>query len=340
MEPLFTNKCLYTKQNLIEIGNKTSSRKLLTISFISLGLLIFICGMIIGSYALCLLGALCCLIYPLYSLWAVRYLVRIRYQQSHQLYNSDVESVSSFYEDHFVAHSMQDNATFTIAYPQVAKVFETKNLFFLMLSTRIGFMLEKQGFEGTTAEEFGQFIRARAVGEGRTDLKKRTRRTTFITAAIILVLFATGITIGLLGDTIENAIPKTFTYGDYSIKLTRAFDDYYGEWDNGDVTVYCSLNPDENLSSYELISATAATYLQDTNKSYGIDSVATAVTDTCAWTTYTDSYEGNEYYNYDYVIKSDGDYWYTEFYCLAKDSEKYAPLFEKWAQTITIDKSK
>lgn len=338
MEPLFTNKCSYTKQNLIEIGNKTSSRKFLTIFFICIGLLIFICGMIIGNYTFCLLGALCCIIYPLYSLLAVRYSAVRICQQSHQLYSNDVESVSSFYEDHFVVHSIHDNSTNTIAYPQVAKVFETKNLFFLMLSTRIGFMLEKRGFEGTTAEEFGQFIRARAVGEGRTDLKKRTRKTTFITVAIILVLFAIGITIGLLGDTIENTIPRTFTYGGYSIKLTRAFDEYDGEWGNRDVTVYCSLNPGENLSSYELISGTAAIYLQDTNKSNGIDSVVTAVTDTCAWTTYTDSYEGNEYYNYDYVIKSDGDYWYTEFYCLAKDSEKYAPLFEKWAQTITIDK--
>lgn len=81
-----------------------------------------------------------------------------------------------FYEDHLVVHYMQGGADVAIAYPQVAKVFETKNLFFLMLSTRIGFLLEKQGFEGTTADALGRFIRARAVGEGRTDLKKGKRK--------------------------------------------------------------------------------------------------------------------------------------------------------------------
>jgi hypothetical protein len=50
-----------------------------------------------------------------------------------------------------------------------------------------------------------------------------------------------------------------------------------------------------------------------------------------------DTYDGNEYYNYDYVIESDGNFWYTEFYCLAKDSDKYTLLFERWAQTIKID---
>ena len=47
-------------------------------------------------------------------------------------------------------------------------------------------------------------------------------------------------------------------------------------------------------------------------------------------------YEERDYYNYDYVIESDGEYWYTEFYCLEEDADKYKPLFEKWAQTIEV----
>ena len=70
---------------------------------------------------------------------------------------------------------MQDGANTTVLYPKVAKVHETKNLYFLMLSSGIGFMLEKQGFNGTTVEGFGEFIRARAVGEGRIALKKATK---------------------------------------------------------------------------------------------------------------------------------------------------------------------
>ncbi len=340
MEPLFTNTCTYTKQNLLEAGRGTSSRKLPTIRFICLGLLIFLGGLLMANYVFCLLGVLFCVFYPLYSLWAVRFLAANRYQQLQQLYRGEAESVISFYEDQFSVHYLQGGSDVTLSYPQIAKVFETKNLYFLMLSTKIGFLLDKRGFVGTTGDEFGRFIRARAVGEGRNDLKKRNRKTALITASVIIGLLALGIAIGFCGQAIESMIPRTFAYGSYSIKLTRAFDEYDGEWVSPDVTVYCFRETGEELAGYGLQYDTAAAYLQDTNESYGIDSAVTAVSDTCAWTAYTETYEGTEYYTYDYVTESDGDFWYTEFYCTAQDADKYGPLFEKWAQTIRIDSAK
>jgi hypothetical protein len=339
MEPLFTNKSIYTKANLIEVRKGTSSRKLPTIIIICMGLIIIVCGILTTDFTYCLLGVFFSIGYPLFSLWAVRYSAANRYQQYLQLYHGEAESITSFYEDRFVVHYTQGGGSdVTIAYPEVAKVYETKNLFFLMLSTRIGFMLEKQGFAGTTAEEFGPFIRARAVGEGQADLKKRKRKTALIKCIAVLVLLAIGLSIGFLGPAIENMIPKTFTYGDYSVKLTGAFDGYDGQWynNNSDVNVYCFYETGDDLSANGLVYDTAAAYLRDTNEYYGINSVVTAVSDTRAWTAYTETYDGTEYYNYDYVIKSDGGFWYTEFYCPAKDADKYAPLFEKWAQTITV----
>jgi hypothetical protein len=197
-------------------------------------------------------------------------------------------------------------------------------------------MFEKQGFEGATAEEFGKFIRAHAVGEGQADLKKRNRKAALIKAIIILILLGIGISIGFLRPVIENMIPKTFSYGNYSIKLVSTFDGYDGEWHNPDVTVYCFYVSDDELSSNGLAYETAAAYLQDTNEYYGIDNVVTAASDTRAWIAYTETYDGTEYYIYDYAIKSDEGFWYTEFYCLAENTDKYAPLFEKWAQSITV----
>lgn len=336
MEPLFTNKCKYTKSNLIEVNRSTFPRKLPTIFFICMGLIIFSCGLFTEDYVDCLLGVFFCVFYPLYSLWAVRYSAVKRYQQLQQLYHSEAETVTNFYEDSLVVHQMQDGSDVTVVYSQIAKVFETKNLFFLMLSTRIGFMLEKQGFVGTTVDEFSGFIRARAVGEGQTELKKRKRKSVLIIGIVLMALFAIGLAIGFFGQAIENVIPKTFTYGNYSIKLTSAFDDYDGEWDNSDATVYCFRETSEDLSGNGHTYDTAAAYLKDINESYGIDSAVTAVSDTSAWAAYTNTVDGNEYYNYEYVIEPDGNFWYTEFYCLAEDAGKYTPLFEKWAQTIAV----
>jgi hypothetical protein len=231
---------------------------------------------------------------------------------------------------------MQDGADNTVAYAQIAKVYETKNLFFLMLSSRIGFMLEKQGFVGTTADEFGQFIRARAVGEGQIALRKRKRKAVLMMTALVSVCLAIGFAFGFFGDVIENLIPKTFSHSNYSIRLTSAFKEKDDEWISPDVIVYYFCETSEDLIDSGTAFETAAAYLQDIIETYDVNSIVVAVSDTRAWTAYTDKYEGNEYFYYDYVMMIDGDFWYTEFYCLERDANQYRPLFEKWAQTIII----
>ena len=144
------------------------------------------------------------------------------------------------------------------------------------------FMVDKQRFVGTTADEFGSFIRAHAVGEGQNNLKKSKRKTVIIMISVGLVSLAVSFGIEFLGPMINNRIPKTFTYGDYSIRLTSAFDGYGGEWNSSDATVYC-------FSETKHSDETAADYLLNTNKSYEIDCDVTAVSDTCVWTTFTNT---------------------------------------------------
>jgi len=340
MEPLFTNKSIRTKQTFFEISKGTYPYKKITILYICFGLLLILSVLIDGTYFYFAYIGLICILYPLNLFWRMRYSATNSYNQFLQLYHCDTESINNFYEDHFDVHVVQNGSNVTLNYSQVAKVFETKNLFFLMLSTGIGFMLDKQGFEGITAEEFGVFIRTRAVGEGKTELRKRNRKIKLIRSATISVIIAVGVLIGFFGQSIESLIPKTFKDGDYSIKLTSAFRVNDGEWYNHDATVYCFNETSDELSKDGHIYGTAADYLQDTNKSYEIDSVVKAVSDKIAWTAYTVTDNGSKYYNYDYVIEYNGTYWYSEFYCLQKDAYKYKPLFEKWAQTIKISSSR
>ena len=337
MEPLFINKSLYTKQNLIESNKATMSRKSLIIFILCIELFAIIVGIITSDYLLILGGILFCVFYLLLSLWAVRHSAVNRYQQLLQLYHGEAESITNFYEDHLDIHYLQGGSDVTIAYTQIAKVFETKTLFFLMLSTRIGFLMEKLGFEGITPDEFGRFIRARAVGEGRKDLKKRTRKSILIVACVFIAFLILGLAIGFFGDIFGNLIPKKFQYDNYSIKLTSAFEEDDGEWISTNASVYCFYESNEALSSYGSVYKTAEAYLQNTNESYDIDSAVTPISNTIAWTKYNLNYDGTDYFYYDYVIKTDTGFWYTEFYCLAEDTGKYLPLFEKWAETIVID---
>lgn len=336
MEPLFTNRSSFTKKNIIELRQGTFSRKLWAIFFVFIGLLIFISGLLSGDYEFCLLGILIDILYFPLSKWIVQQSAANKHQQYQQLFHSEIETINRFYEDHLDVHCLQDGADTTVAYPQIAKVYETKNLFFLMLSSRIGFMLEKQGFEGTTADEFGQFIRGRAKGEGQIALKKRKWKVAFIVVAILMVCLAIGFAFGYLGDAIKERIPRIFSQGNYSIRLTSAFIEEDDEWVSPDVTVYNIHETVEDLKDTGSTFESAAAYLQAINESFDINSEVTSISDSRAWTTYTDKYEENEYFNYACVIMSYGDFWYTEFYCLEKNADRYKPLFDKWAQTIKI----
>jgi hypothetical protein len=338
MEPLFTNKSSWTKQIILEMNRGIASQKWLTIILpICAGLLIILAGILTQVYGICLFGIFFVIFCPIFMMWNLRHAVANQYQQLQQLYHTDVETISSFYEDHFKLHHVQNGADTTINYPQIAKVYETKNLFYLMLATRIVFILEKRGFEGVTADEFGSFIRTHAVGEGQIAFKKKKRKTIFITVAAALVILAVVFISSFFGNTIENMIPKNFSSGNYSIRLTSAFKEYDGEWASSDVTVYYFCDTSEELAVAGSSFDTAAAYIQDKNDSFDIDNNVTAVSDSRAWSTYTENYEGNEILFFDYVIMSNGDFWYTEFYCLAKDAAKYQPLFEKWAKTIKIN---
>jgi len=336
MEPLFTNKTTFSRQNMVEVNLATSSRILRNALFFGMGLLIFLGGLLSGEYVFCLLGVIFGIFYPLFSLWAVRHSAANKYQQFQELYHSELETVSRFYDDHLDVHNVQDGADITVAYPQIAKVYETRHAFFLMLSTRIGFLLAKQGFEGMAADEFGRFIRARAVGEGQIALKKRKWKAALVLTILFLVVFAIGLAVGFLGDAIRNAIPRTFTNGSYSIRLTRAFEEYDDEWTSPDATVYCFHETKEELKGFGSVYENAAAYLQDMNDAYDIDSIVIPVSDSRAWAAYIEKFDGQEFFYYDYVIMSGGDFWHTEFSCLATDAGHYQPLFEKWAQTIRI----
>lgn len=198
MTPLFSNKSTNTKQNFIEVVRKTSPHNyLLTIIFSFYGLIFFIGGLMYKEYFMCLLGVSFVIIFLLFPLRAVQSTATNMYQQSIQLYNNEVESVTSFYEDRFVFHNINNESDIIVAYPKVAKVYETKKLFFLMLSTRVGFILEKKGFVGMTSDEFNRFIRARAVGEGKTELKKKKRKNAIITATIILFFTIAALTMSI-----------------------------------------------------------------------------------------------------------------------------------------------
>lgn len=148
--PLFTNKCTHTKNNHIEINIRTSLSKSRTIIMICMGLISFSTGLLTKNNSSCMIGFFLC-VFPLLLLMMVRHTSSLGYKQQQQLFNRDVEVITSFYENHFIVHNLTNVSDVKINYQKVARVVETKNLFYLMLSTGIGFMVDKQGFAGTTA---------------------------------------------------------------------------------------------------------------------------------------------------------------------------------------------
>lgn len=336
MEPLFTNQCMYTKQNLFLVNKVTSSRILSEIMFFSIGLIIFVLGILAWDFSICLFGIFLCFFFLVFHKLIVRASSSQRYQQLLQLYHCEPVSKVKFYEDHLI-HTMQDNSQVKVGYEQIGKVYQTKHLFFLMLSTRVGFLLDQEQFDGITADEFIGFIRTRAVGEGQRDLKRRNRKSAFISACVFLIILVVSFFVVFISNSMNHIIPKVFHYDNYSIKMTMAFEGYEGEWSNKDVTVYCFKETMEELSENNEDYDNATQYLKALNEIDEIESDVVTGSDNVAWTEFTSSSDGVKYYNYDYVRKVNGEFWFSEFYCLEKDAKHYAPLFKKWAKTIKIE---
>lgn len=98
-----------------------------------------------------------------YPIIRLHIIINKQQKQFMSLYNEIPESITHFYDDRLVSTSLTNKSEISVEYDKIIKLKQTKNLYLLTLKEKIILMVDKNGFEKGTCEEFEEFIVSKAV---------------------------------------------------------------------------------------------------------------------------------------------------------------------------------
>lgn len=166
MKVLFRNTTKYNKENCKEFinfhNNKYGKKELTKLIFITLIILYMIIFNIIYKNWILFLVVI--------AVGGVIYLVK-KYQTKRKAKKKNKVKVFTFYfyEKYFKIKYKRKFER--LLYFQIHKVFETEKYFFLYLNEKSSLILNKDGFDIGTAEEFSKFIKSKVLFKYSNEIK-------------------------------------------------------------------------------------------------------------------------------------------------------------------------
>lgn len=165
MEPLFTNACAQSKENLQEALFALYRRKKI---LISLFFLFNIAGLvyyyIIWYDYLFLILAFAMLAVILYRyVFQVINKAKVTAERCILLFHEVPVQTVRFFDDHLEPVSIMWKEELSFEYSQLIRVEKSKRLYVLYFNGKMMVILDKTKFENITLEEFERFIRERAI---------------------------------------------------------------------------------------------------------------------------------------------------------------------------------
>ena len=156
-------------------------------------------------------------------------------------------------------------------------------------------------------------------------------------AKIVLISAVFVLTLSIVGCSFLNPKDKVFSKEGMSITLNESFYEsdiitqtaYYASLE----AIVTALKEDGSIIG-DCTVTEYAEMICEVNK-FDPDSVVTK--DGYAEFTYEKELNGKEFYYYARCLHDGKDFWLFQFACETKNTEKYTPLFEKWASSISFE---
>lgn len=166
MEPVFVNKYSHTKESFIEMNKKHS--EFMRIFFGLLFFIAFLALSLFGYFVLydltyTIVVAVFGVLFAFYPLIRIYILAGKREKQLLELYGTIPEAETLFFDDRIEAVSLTNKAEVKLEYEKIKKIKQSKNMYLLILNKSLVVMVNKNGFEKGTCEEFEEFIKSKAV---------------------------------------------------------------------------------------------------------------------------------------------------------------------------------
>lgn len=169
MELKFENCCTLTKEALLSMNRKnrnpifTAAVYVLCAAYLVNGIRAAMAGYPQGLIA----PLICTAVLGAFGYFLPNMQAWFEYRKNLAAFGRDARCITKFYDDRFVVQNLTTGKDASIPYTRIRKVAEDERYIFLLLDTRIISPVDKSDFIGGTAEEFADFIRARAVNTRR-----------------------------------------------------------------------------------------------------------------------------------------------------------------------------
>ena len=169
MEVLFENCCTLTKDALLAMNRKNRNPVFTAAVFVLCAYYIVNCiRSAIAEYPRGMIVSLvCAAALALFGYFLPNLQAWFEYRKNLMAFGRDAKCITKFYDDKFVVENLTNGKTAPIPYARIRKVAEDERYVFLLLDTRIISPVDKSDFLTGSAEDFADFIRARAVNTTR-----------------------------------------------------------------------------------------------------------------------------------------------------------------------------
>ena len=178
MELRFENCCKLKKEAMLAMNGKnrtpdfTAAVVVLCAAYLVNGVRAAMAGYPTGLIA----PIACAVVLGVFAYFLPNLQAWFEYRKNLAAFGRDARCITKFYDDRFVVENLTTGKEASIPYARIRKVAEDERYVFLLLDTRIISPVDKSDFINGSAEDFAEFIKAKAVNtvRRRADKPERT----------------------------------------------------------------------------------------------------------------------------------------------------------------------
>lgn len=164
MEPLFTNKCSYTKEVILEayLSYNKRERRILTPIILICDFLGVAMSFIHFEFPLMMLLFILNILFFFFVFAIPRIIAHRIYKVHLEVLKEPIVGTTDYYDDKFVSIAYPTKAELNIQYSQLKRIISSNNLYLLVIRFQLFFIVDKNGFDKINMVEFEKFIEEKA----------------------------------------------------------------------------------------------------------------------------------------------------------------------------------
>ena len=165
MEPLFINKCTYTKEAILEayLGYGKRERRVQTLILLICDFLAITISFIHFEFQIMMLLLILNILFFFFVFALPRIIAHRSYKVNLEVLKEPIVGTTEYYDDKFLSIAYPTKAEINIQYAQLKRVISSKNLYLLVIRFQLFFIIDKNGFDKINMVEFERFIKEKAV---------------------------------------------------------------------------------------------------------------------------------------------------------------------------------